>query len=129
MWSGCTTTRPSAVVWCVDEKSQIQRWTGPSWYCRLMPDMPERRTHDYLRHGITSLFAAFNIADGTAISQPHRRHRAIEFRKFLVRIDKAVPADLDVHLVCGNYATHNRDAPLSTPRTSASSAAYGRARR
>ena len=69
--------------------------------------MPERRTHDYLRHGITSLFAAFNIADGTVISELHRRDRAIEFRKFLASIDKAVPADLDVHLVCDNYATHN----------------------
>jgi hypothetical protein len=73
----------------------------------MMPGMPGRRTHDYFRHGITSLFAAFNIADGTVISELHRRHRAIEFRKFLVRIDKAVPADLDVHLVCDNYATHN----------------------
>jgi transposase len=73
----------------------------------MMPGMPERRTHDYYRHGITSLFAAFNIADGTVISELHRRHRAIEFRKFLARIDKAVPADLDVHLVCDNYATHN----------------------
>ena len=73
----------------------------------MMPGMPERRTHDYLRHGITSLFAAFNIADGTVISELHRRHRAIEFRKFLTAIDKAVPAGLDVHLVCDNYATHN----------------------
>jgi transposase len=73
----------------------------------MMPGMPERRTHDYLRHGITSLFAAFNIADGTVISQLHRRHRAIEFRKFLATIDKAVPAELGVHLVCDNYAPHN----------------------
>jgi len=73
----------------------------------MMPGMPERRTHDYLRHGITSLFAAFNIADGTIISELHRRRRAIEFRKFLARIDKAVPAGLDVHLVCDNYATRN----------------------
>ena len=59
----------------------------------MMPGMPERRTHDYYRHGITSLFAAFNIADGTVISQLHRRHRAI---------DKAVAADLDVHVICDN---------------------------
>ncbi|MFJ4896496.1 hypothetical protein [Streptomyces sp. NPDC088727] len=65
-----------------------------------------RRT-EVLRHGITSLFAAFNIADGTVISALHRRHRAIEFKKFLTRIDEAVPAGLDVHLVCDNYATHN----------------------
>jgi transposase len=73
----------------------------------MMPGMPGRRTHDYLRHGITSLFAAYCIAGGTVISELHRRHRAVEFRKFLVRIDKAVPADLDVHLVCDNYATCN----------------------
>ena len=96
-----------AVVLCVDEKSQIQALDRSQPVLPMMPGMPERRTHDYLRHGITSLFAAFNIADGTVISELHRRHRAIEFRKFLVRIDKAVPAGLDVHLVCDNYATHN----------------------
>src|SRR5947207_6891499 len=96
-----------AVVLCVDEKSQIQALDRSQPVLPMMPGMPERRTHDYLRHGITSLFAAFNIADGTVISELHRRHRAIECRKFLARIDKAVPADLDVHLVCDNYATHN----------------------
>src|SRR5438477_2716306 len=96
-----------AVVVCVDEKSQIQALDRSQPVLPMMPGMPERRTHDYLRHGITSLFAAFNIADGTVISELHRRHRAIEFRKFLTAIDKAVPAGLDVHLVCGNYATHN----------------------
>jgi transposase len=96
-----------AVVLCVDEKSQIQALDRSQPVLPMMPGMPERRTHDYLRHGITSLFAAFNIADGTVISELHRRHRAIEFRKFLTVIDKAVPAALDVHLVCDNYATHN----------------------
>jgi transposase len=96
-----------AVVLCVDEKSQIQALDRSQPVLPMMPGMPERRTHDYLRHGITSLFAAFNIADGSVISQMHRRHRSIEFRKFLVKIDKAVPAGLDVHLVCDNYATHN----------------------
>jgi transposase len=96
-----------AVVLCTDEKSQIQPLDRSQPVLPMMPGMPERRTHDYLRHGITSLFAAFNIADGTVISELHRRHRAIEFRKFLATIDKAVPADLDVHLVCDNYATHN----------------------
>jgi transposase len=96
-----------AVVLCVDEKSQIQALDRSQPVLPMMPGTPERRTHDYLRHGITSLFAAFNIADGTVISQLHRRHRAVEFRKFLVTIDKAVPADLDVHVVCDNYATHN----------------------
>jgi transposase len=96
-----------AVVLCVDEKSQIQALDRSRPVLPMMPGMPERRTHDYLRHGITSLFAAFNIADGTVISELHRRHRATEFRKFLTAIDKAVPAGLDVHLVCDNYATHN----------------------
>jgi transposase len=96
-----------AVVLCVDEKSQIQALDRSQPVLPMMPGMPERRTHDYLRHGITSLFAAFNIADGTVISELHRRHRATEFRKFLTAIDKAVPAALDVHLVCDNYATHN----------------------
>ncbi|WP_327667804.1 MULTISPECIES: IS630 family transposase [unclassified Streptomyces] len=96
-----------AVVLCVDEKSQIQALDRSQPVLPMMPGMPERRTHDYYRHGITSLFAAFNIADGTVISELHRRHRAIEFKKFLVTIDKAVPVGLDVHLVCDNYATHN----------------------
>jgi len=96
-----------AVVLCVDEKSQIQALDRSRPVLPMMPGMPERRTHDYLRHGITSLFAASSIADGTVISELHRRHRAIEFRKFLTAIDKAVPAELDVHLVCDNYATRN----------------------
>jgi transposase len=96
-----------AVVLCVDEKSQIQALDRSQPMFPMMPGTPERRTYDYLRHGITSLFAAFNIADGTVISQLHRRHRAVEFKKFLTTIDKAVPAELDVHLVCDNYGTHN----------------------
>ena len=72
----------------------------------MMPGMPERRTHDCTRHGTTSLFAAFNIADGTVIGELHRKHRAVEYRKFLIAIDKAVPAELDVHVVCDNLATH-----------------------
>ncbi|WP_329450690.1 IS630 family transposase (plasmid) [Streptomyces sp. NBC_01724] len=95
-----------AVVLCVDEKSQVQALDRSQPVLPMMPGMPERRTHDYLRHGVTSLFAAFNITDGTVISALHRRHRAIEFKKFLARIDKAVPTGLDVHLVCDNYATH-----------------------
>ncbi|GAA2334806.1 IS630 family transposase [Streptomyces violaceusniger] len=95
-----------AVVLCVDEKAQIQALDRSQPVLPMMPGMPERRTHDYLRHGITSLFAAFNIADGTVISELHRRHRAVEFKKFLTWIDKDVPAGLDVHLVCDNYVTH-----------------------
>ena len=98
-----------AVVLCVDEKAQIQALDRSRPVLPMMPGMPERRTHDYVRHGVTSLFAAFNIADGTVISAIHRRHRAVEFRKFLITIDKAVPDDLDIHIVCDNYATHKTD--------------------
>ena len=99
-----------AVVLCVDEKSQIQALDRSQPVLPMMPGMPERRSHDYYRHGITSLFAAFNIADGTVISELHRQHRATEFRKFLATIDKTVPAELDVHLVCDNYGTHKTPA-------------------
>lgn len=99
-----------AVVLCVDEKSQMQALDRSQPVLPAMPGMPERRSHDYVRHGVTSLFAAFNIADGTVISEIHRRHRAVEFKKFLVAIDKAVPAELDVHLVCDNLSTHKTPA-------------------
>ncbi len=95
-----------AVVLCVDEKSGMQALDRSQPVLPMMPGMPERRTHDYARHGVTSLFAAFNIADGTVISELHRQHRAVEFRKFLIAIDKAVPPGLDVHLICDNLATH-----------------------
>ena len=92
-----------AVVLCVDEKSQIQALDRSQ---PMMSGMPERRTHDYVRNGITSLFAAFNVVDGTVIGELHRQHRATEFKKFLATIDKTVPADLDIHLICDNYGTH-----------------------
>ena len=95
-----------AVVLCVDEKSQVQALDRSQPVLPMMPGMPERRTHDYARHGVTSLFAAFDIADGTVISELHRRHRHQEFLKFLKKIDKNVPPGLDVHLVCDNYGTH-----------------------
>ena len=103
-----------AVVLCVDEKSGIQALDRSQPVLPMMPGMPERRTHDYVRHGTTSLFAAFNIADGTVICALHRRHRATEFKKFLARIDKAVPAELDVHLVCDNLR-HPQDPASSRP--------------
>jgi transposase len=95
-----------AVVLCVDEKSQVQALARSQPALPMMPGMPEKRTHDYVRHGTTTLFAAFNTADGTVISSTHRRHRSSEFRKFLNKIDDEVPDDLDVHLVCDNYGTH-----------------------
>ncbi|HEY2985319.1 MAG TPA: IS630 family transposase [Jatrophihabitantaceae bacterium] len=99
-----------AVVLCVDEKSQMQALDRSQPVMPMMPGMPERRSHDYARHGVTSLFAAFNIADGSVISEIHRKHRAVEFKKFLTAIDKAVPAELDVHLICDNLSTHKTPA-------------------
>jgi transposase len=95
-----------ALVLAVDEKSQIQALDRSAPVLPMMPGMPERRTHDYVRHGITTLFAALDVATGRVIGSIHRRHRAVEFRKFLAKLDKQVPADLDVHLICDNYTTH-----------------------
>ena len=99
-----------AVVLCVDEKSQIQALDRSQPVLPIMPGTPERATHSYIRNGITTLFAAFDIADGTVIGELHRQHRATEFKKFLITIDKTVPADLDIHLVCDNYGTHKTPA-------------------
>jgi transposase len=99
-----------AVVLCVDEKSGIQALDRSQPVLPMMPGVPERRSHDYVRHGTTDLFAAFNIADGTVISSLHRHHRAAEFKKFLATIDKTVPAGLEVHMVCDNLATHKTPA-------------------
>jgi transposase len=96
----------TAVVLCVDEKSQVQALARSQPAFPMMPGMAEKRTHDYVRHGTTSLFAALNITDGTVISAVHRRHRATEFKKFLTRIDREVPDHLQIHLVCDNYGTH-----------------------
>ena len=95
-----------AVVLCVDEKSQIQALDRTAPLLPMRPGQPERRTHDYKRHGTTSLFAALDAKSGKVIGQMHRRHRSIEFRKFLDRIDASVPADRDVHLILDNYGTH-----------------------
>lgn len=95
-----------ALVLCVDEKAQIQALDRTQPLLPLRPGQAERRTHTYVRHGTTSLFAALDVKTGRVIGHCHRRHRALEFRKFLARIDAAVPASLDVHLVLDNYATH-----------------------
>jgi transposase len=95
-----------ALVLAVDEKSQIQALDRSAPVLPMMPGMPERRTHDHVRNGITMLFAALDVASGQIIGSIHRRHRATEFKKFLVKINKEVPADLDVHLICDNYTTH-----------------------
>ena len=95
-----------AVVLCVDEKSQIQALNRFQPILPMMMGTPERRSHDYVRHGTTSLFAALDMASGKVIGSLHRRHRAAEFKKFLIKIDDEVPDDLDVHLILDNYATH-----------------------
>ncbi len=95
-----------ALVLCVDEKSQIQALDRSQPVPPMMPGVPERRSHDYVRAGTTTLFAALDTATGKVIGSLHRRHRATEFRKFLVKLDREVPDDLEVHLVLDNYITH-----------------------
>ena len=99
-----------AVVLCVDEKSQIQALDRTAPILPLLAGVPERRTHDYKRSGTSSLFAALDLATGQVIGSLHQRHRAIEFKKFLQQIDREVPADLQVHLILDNYATHKTPA-------------------
>jgi transposase len=95
-----------ALVLCVDEKAQIQALDRSQPLLPMRPGQVERRTHDYHRHGTTSLFAALDVKTGKVVGECHRRHRSIEFRKFLDTIDAAVPTALDVHLVLDNYGTH-----------------------
>ena len=95
-----------ALVLCADEKSQIQALDRTQPTLPMRPGQAERRTHDYKRHGTTSLFAALDVATGRVIGELHRRHRSTEFRKFLDRIDAEVSADLEVHLILDNYGTH-----------------------
>src|SRR5919109_4944143 len=99
-----------ALVLCVDEKSQIQALDRTAPTLPILPGTPARRAHDYVRHGTASLFAALDVASGQVISQVHRRHRHQEFLRFLKRIDASVPAGLELHLVCDNYATHKTPA-------------------
>jgi len=109
-----------AVVLCVDEKSQIQALDRTQPLLPMRPGKSPRRTHDYERHGTTSLFAALNTATGRVIGKCYRRHRTSEFRKFLQVIEKNVPTDLEIHLVLDNYGTHKtaliHNYLLSRPR-------------
>jgi len=95
-----------ALVLCVDEKAQIQALDRTQPLLPMRPGQIERRTHDYERHGTTSLFAALEMASGKVIGECHRRHRVVEFRRFLNTVDAAAPADLDVHLILDNHGTH-----------------------
>ena len=99
-----------AVVLSVDEKSGIQALNRSSPLLPMMPGVAERRSFDYARAGTTDLFAALDVATGLVIHSIQHRHRAIEFRKFLAKIDQTVPADLDVHLICDNLSTHKTPA-------------------
>ena len=95
-----------ALVLCVDEKSQIQALDRTAPLLPLRPGQATRGTHDYRRHGTTTLFAALDVKTGKVLGETRARHRAVEFRKFLDLIDAHVPADLDVHLILDNHATH-----------------------
>ena len=95
-----------AVVLCVDEKSQVQALDRTRPVLPLRPGLAERQTHDYIRHGTTSLFAALEVATGQVIGKCQRRHRAQEFLKFLEEVDRQLPAEPEVHLVMDNYGTH-----------------------
>ncbi len=95
-----------AMVLCVDEKAQIQALDRTAPLLPMRPGQIERRTHDYTRHGTTSLFAALEVQTGKVLGECHRRHRSVEFRKFLNRIEAAVPSELEVHLILDNYGTH-----------------------
>lgn len=109
-----------ALVLCVDEKSQVQALDRTQPLLPMRPGQAERRTHDYKRHGTTSLFAALDIASGEVIGKCYKRHRSVEFRKFLNLVESQVPKELDVHLVLDNSATHKtkmiRDWLLKRPR-------------
>lgn len=95
-----------AVVVCLDEKSQVQALNRTQPILPLAPGVPARQSHDYERHGVTSLFAAMDVASGVTISTCYRRHRQQEFLRFLNEVDENLPAGLDVHLVMDNYGTH-----------------------
>lgn len=95
-----------AIVYCVDEKSQIQALERTQPLLPLRPGIPARQTHDYMRHGTTTLFAALNMLDGTVIGDCMPRHRHQEFIRFLQLINTKTPPDLDIHLIADNYGTH-----------------------
>ena len=95
---------------CVDEKSQIQALDRTAPIFPMLPGTPARATHDYKRNGTSSLFAALDLASGKVIGSLNAHHRAVEFKRFLQRIDREVPAELEVRLILDNYATHKTPA-------------------
>lgn len=97
-----------ALVLCLDEKSQVQALDRTRPLLPMRPGLPAQQTHDYIRHGTTSLFAALNVATGTVIGECHRRHRHQEFLKFLKRLDAQLPPTGEVHIIMDNYGTHKQ---------------------
>ena len=102
----CLSPPNRAIVLCIDEKSQIQALDREQPVLPMMPGVPERRTHSYVRHGTTSLFAALDVASGFVMGQCYKRHRSAEFLNFLKEIDAQAPEGPDIHIVMDNYATH-----------------------
>jgi transposase len=100
----------AAMVLCVDEKTQVQALDRTAPVLPLLPGVPQRQSHDDVRHGTTNLYAALDVASGKVISQMTARHRAVEFKRFLATVDSQVPAGLDVHVVCDNSSTHKTPA-------------------
>lgn len=98
------------MVLCVDEKTQVQALDRTEPTFTMLPGVPQRQSHDYIRNGTIDLYVALNLATGEVTHQLTSQHRAIEFKKFLVLIDKSVPAGLDVHIVIDNYSTHKTPA-------------------
>ncbi len=102
--------REKILVLCVDEKSQIQALDRSQPVLPMVPGVPERRSHDHVRAGTTTLSAALEVVTGKVTGSLHPRHRTVEFKKFPAKLDKEVPADLDVHLILDNYVTHRTPA-------------------
>jgi transposase len=100
----------AAMVPCVDEKTQVQALDRTAPVLPLLPGVPQRQTHDYTRHGTTNLYAALDVASGKVISQLTARHRAVAFKRFLAQVDRAVPAELELHVACDNSSTHKTPA-------------------
>jgi transposase len=100
----------AAMVLCVDEKTGVQALDRTAPILPLLPGTPQRQTHDYTRHGTTDLYAALDVASGKVIAQMTPRHRAVEFKRFLALVDRQVPAELAVHVICDNSSTHKAPA-------------------
>lgn len=109
LWASTLAPPDGALVLSVDEKSKIQALDRTQLVFPIRPGLPERQSHDYTRHGTTTLFAALDTTTAKVIGQCHERHRHQEFIRFLNLVDQPVPSDLDIHLIVDNYATHKTE--------------------